>query len=111
MGQIYHAIAVRLYVEQFLNRAFTKVHLPKLVIARAALIEQQRLDGAGVTVEVTRLRITAGPASRLKIVQVQMVPFANTTNGVAAVIGSPHIMAFLTEQNMIARGDHLAGFG
>ena len=68
VGEVFDAIAVGLYVEEFLARTFTEVVLPEFIIACASLVEQQRLDGAGIAVEVTSLGIARRPASGLKIV-------------------------------------------
>ena len=86
IGEVFDAIPIGLHVEQFLARAFSEIVLPILVIPAAALVEQQRLDGAGVAIEVASFRIARGPAIGLEVVQVKMIALANAADGITPVI-------------------------
>ena len=63
-----------------------------------------------VTVEVSGLRVSGGPASVLSCAGRGRF-LDDPADGVALVVGAPNVVPFLAYQNMVALRDHLAGLG
>ena len=69
-AEIAQAVGVGLQVVEFLGGALAEAQVPERIIPFVpAGLEDVGLRGAGVRVEVTRLRVGARPAGRLRILE------------------------------------------
>jgi len=75
-------------------------------------IDHDGLRGTAVGIEVAGFRRAGRPAVGLKVVQVEVVVRDDPTNGIAPIIGAPHVVTLLPDQHVIPlRGDLAALLG
>ena len=90
--------------------------LPKFICQNfglpfSTLVEQDGLSRAAVTVQVAGFGVASRPTVCLVIADVELVSLYDASNGVAAVGGASDVVSFLSDEDMVALGDDLSGFG
>ena len=111
IGDVRDEIRVLLQIIKLKPRTKSEAQLPEMIVLIFAMgIDEQALRGPGITIHVTRLGVATRPARGFKVFDQERILLDDGPDGIAPVVGPPHIGAFLAHQNVIARGIHLPCF-
>ncbi len=108
LGQVLHTVRVQAQVIQFLGWPFAEAEVPVPFLAGlGAALQHLRFGGTAVGVEVAGLGVAHGPAVGGVVVQVQVLALDDAPDGVACVVGPPHVVPLLADQQVVAGRVHL----